>query len=309
MQQQREQESANAEQILPPDASRSGVNTVYVPCAIRNARQHYGVCLNIIKANNEDRLSESCKDCARAILHGNCPSDKMRQEELKAGKALYFVPRVERVAKTSNDDGVTTAVNVDRSSESYQRGWNAVGKKSKPVPIRPALKGSTKRAKSQPAVEKDDFKRGLSSNASMTDVVNDMVSQENAKHKSAGAKPGNPQKSNGKSAQRTHASERDSDESLGNTENVGQREIGDRSRASGSDSKSRDRANESQPAGQDDDNERVDSFSAAGVDKLRGNEAVSERPAEKTQAGRLDDRAEKARKMAMMMRKNNKKKA
>lgn len=48
--QQRDENTQVSEEILPPDASRSGQNATYVPCDIRNARQNYGVCLHIIKA-------------------------------------------------------------------------------------------------------------------------------------------------------------------------------------------------------------------------------------------------------------------
>lgn len=179
--QQRDENTQVSEEILPPDASRSGQNATYVPCDIRNARQNYGVCLHIIKAFEEDRLSESCTDCARAINRNECASMKMRKEELKAGRALYFKQRVVpvKVVSDNSENMAESKVKVDKTSPSYIRGWNAAGQKAKTPPSSSVKRSRPAPVKTVPGTASKP--KAKEKQSEMADLINQMVAEESVK--------------------------------------------------------------------------------------------------------------------------------
>lgn len=165
--------------IYPVEMSQSGRNSYYQFCEHRQQQVSYAVCLHTIKANNENRLrKDDFTECQRALCHGTCPAHALRQEELEANHALYYVPRRESVVFTSKetapkDDGSKSSGKYDLNNESYARGWAQVGSKihGEPRKPRPAYTPP-------PAKPKSHFIE-----ASMADVITQMAKEDRAKPK------------------------------------------------------------------------------------------------------------------------------
>lgn len=157
------------ENDLPPEASRSGKNSIYIGCSVRQARQNYGVCLFIVQAYDEDRLNQSMKDCARAMTGNYCEARQMQQEEKAAGKSLYFKER--QIKVTVIDDNAKPVKSIDKNSTSYKRGFNANTSKSKSV--------SASKAKVTVSKSVSDFEKGLNSERQgALAAINDSVQTE-----------------------------------------------------------------------------------------------------------------------------------
>ncbi|MCG5512880.1 hypothetical protein [Ectothiorhodospira shaposhnikovii] len=95
-------------------------------CDALNQRRFYGSCLVTLEAWKKGEVSTDAEkdvrcDCAGAMNRNNCSAMKLRQEELTAGKAIYFKPlkRLEGMPALS--------MTVDRTSPGFIRGWNAAG--------------------------------------------------------------------------------------------------------------------------------------------------------------------------------------
>jgi hypothetical protein len=89
-------------------------------CDEHQQRRFYRTCLCLKDAYDAGRLNpdEAGQDCAQAMSRGNCNAYKMREEELTASKSIYFTDVI--VIEASSKD-------VDKGSDSYQRGWAQVG--------------------------------------------------------------------------------------------------------------------------------------------------------------------------------------
>lgn len=110
----------------PPEASRSGVNQYYHHCKAVKVSRHYGVCLFTIEAYERGQeLKETA--CVKALTKGTCPAMKMRQEELKAGKALYYIPHVQKDVEDVKVNAPRTR-HIDEQHPSYLRGKKIAGK-------------------------------------------------------------------------------------------------------------------------------------------------------------------------------------
>jgi hypothetical protein len=167
---------------LPPSASMAGDNTIYIGCEVRNARQHYGVCLFTIRAYEQDKLGGGFTDCARAICGNYCQANKMKAEEAAAGKALYYKKR-EIKTTTVQADSASSRSAVDRNSASYQRGWGAIsarGKRSSapPKPKAPAPVLRRQPQSQSPSQPRSELERGMQSVGAMSDVINQAVQHE-----------------------------------------------------------------------------------------------------------------------------------
>lgn len=118
--------------ILPIEASMSGRNSVYQFCDARQQQVAYAVCLHTIKKIQDDTLPrDQFVECQRAYCHNNCPSAKMRAQEVAAGQALFFIPRRTEItdpvaAKAERSDGAKSSGKYDMQNPSYARGW-AIG--------------------------------------------------------------------------------------------------------------------------------------------------------------------------------------
>lgn len=82
------------EQEHPISASRGGKNVVFHYCDALEQRASYAGCLATLEAIAEGR-GELRPDCEVAKLAGNCPAVRMRMDELRAGRSLYFVEYTE----------------------------------------------------------------------------------------------------------------------------------------------------------------------------------------------------------------------
>lgn len=176
--------SETTEIIYPVSHSIRGDNAHYHFCHIRGAQQNYAVCLNILKAMDENRLGEGqFVDCQRACTRDDCDAKKKRAEEAAAGKALYYKPRVNvNPANTrSHEEAQAAALSVssgkyDLNNPSYARGWAQVGstKKSNQEPARkinhkPAFKSPPEKPKTGYVTE------------SGADLVNVLMQEQPAK--------------------------------------------------------------------------------------------------------------------------------
>lgn len=79
-------------EVLPPETSMSGQNSVYHYCPSTNHRCNYGVCLFTIRSFNNEKLNGE-SECYSLIDKKLCPALKLQAEEIKAGRALYYFKR------------------------------------------------------------------------------------------------------------------------------------------------------------------------------------------------------------------------
>ena len=166
----------------PVEKSMMANNTTYIGCDVRGGRHNYAVCLHTIKAFEEERLAKnSFSECQRAIVGGYCPAKNMREEERKLGVAKYYQPRKEVISvKVDTGAVIASSGSVNRNSDSYKRGYGLLDSKKKKS--KPALSKSAASSRKAPvrkaATLKSEFKQALKESATMTDVVNDAVSQK-----------------------------------------------------------------------------------------------------------------------------------
>lgn len=167
--------------LEPIEASQSGKNAYYHFCHIRGGQQSYAVCLHILKAIDEQRISKGqFEDCQRACTRDDCDARRMRAEEIKAGHALYYKQRLVFEPVTDRpevDQSNRSSGKYDLTNPSYARGWasvgRALGKEStgKNIQHKPAFKNPPK--PSAPPKPKDHFvQEGLA------DLVNVLASEK-----------------------------------------------------------------------------------------------------------------------------------
>lgn len=122
--------------ILPPSASMSGKNTVYIHCDHIGRRSSYGVCLFTIKAFEEGRLSD-LSECSSCIQSG-CAAMKMRAQEIESGRALFFKERAAAPATQVDESRPERIISgpTQPHNPNYMRGWNAVGGASSAKPAK-----------------------------------------------------------------------------------------------------------------------------------------------------------------------------
>jgi len=143
------------EKTYPVTASEGGDNTAFVRCRIYNASRHYAVCLRIINRKESGDALNWEVDCNRAIACGECPAVPMRDEELQAGRALYYTPRdTSHLGKTTIFD------------KSYQRGWGSLDKIKRNQP------------KEAPVAKSAPKRKPKSSGSMHADLVNKLMDEE-----------------------------------------------------------------------------------------------------------------------------------
>lgn len=111
---------------MKPEQSRSGMNQYYHKCSAVKSSRHYGVCLFTIEAfERKQELKEAA--CVKAMAKGTCPAMKMRQKERDAGKALYYIPHVQKdVGEVKTKE--SRKRHIDDQHPSYLRGQKIAGK-------------------------------------------------------------------------------------------------------------------------------------------------------------------------------------
>lgn len=88
----------NKTEFIGPEQSFTGDNAYHFDCAVVEHRPTYFVCLHKMKRMTEKGdLPEFYAMCEKAIAGKRCVAVQMRDEELLAGKALYFEARQEWV--------------------------------------------------------------------------------------------------------------------------------------------------------------------------------------------------------------------
>jgi hypothetical protein len=125
----------------PAAASASGKNAYYLGnCECVGHRPSYAACLNKIELRKAGRLSSSLAECSAAINRRECPAQRLRDEELSAGKAIYFIDRA--VLTASNDE--RTALESDRITRLMAG--------ERPEPARRPARKTTEAAPAAPAM-------------------------------------------------------------------------------------------------------------------------------------------------------------
>jgi hypothetical protein len=88
-----------ADKVFPVEKSRCATNSNYHYCPSLEQRQAYSVCLHtieVVTTGGENGLRTECSD---PILKGTCPALSYREDEILAGRALYYNDRAEWLAK------------------------------------------------------------------------------------------------------------------------------------------------------------------------------------------------------------------
>jgi hypothetical protein len=82
----------------PVGASLLGTNAYYLEyCGMGGHRPAYAACLNRVSAvKNGASLGANCTECSSAINVRSCPAIALREEELEAGRALYYINRAKQ---------------------------------------------------------------------------------------------------------------------------------------------------------------------------------------------------------------------
>jgi hypothetical protein len=120
-------------EVRPPQASRAGKNRYYITCDKVGHSRHYGICLFTLEAfERGQKLTE--EPCVKAMIDGTCPALKMRQEELDAGHAIYYIEPDPKLAIDPKDAqrerNAVSHSTVNRNSPSYLRGFNGPSAKT-----------------------------------------------------------------------------------------------------------------------------------------------------------------------------------
>lgn len=105
------------EEVYPPTFSAGGINAYYLNgCDTAGHRPGYAICLNKIAAyERTGKLDDYC-GCGTPIGNKTCIALKMRQEELTAGKAIYFIHR-EKLQAFNNAQVVPVVASKGDSSK------------------------------------------------------------------------------------------------------------------------------------------------------------------------------------------------
>lgn len=140
-----------SELIYPPEKSAAANNATRLNCSEIEGRQRYAICLNVIAAKERGDI-RGFERCTKAIDAGLCNAMKLRAKELEVGRALFYkkeaVAFLEDPEKQSSEKPDRRPT-VDKSSESYQRGWALLDKKRS----RPKAKPLARRTASVKPVE------------------------------------------------------------------------------------------------------------------------------------------------------------
>lgn len=125
-----------AAQSFPITASAGGDNAYYLSyCDAASHRPGYAVCLGKMKINAEDPAQAERRfgECARFMARGNCKAMSMREEELGAGKAIYFISRT---AMIKEDEERAAALATPKTKwGTPKRVSPAQAAKMSPVPV------------------------------------------------------------------------------------------------------------------------------------------------------------------------------
>lgn len=81
-------------EIYLPHVSAGGNNAYYIDtCPVVGHRPSYASCLAKVEQRKAGRLPTAQSDCSASIGRCECPAQGMRQKELDAGQAMFFINR------------------------------------------------------------------------------------------------------------------------------------------------------------------------------------------------------------------------
>lgn len=106
----------------PIHSSTLGTNAYYLDfCNFGGHRPSYAACLSrigLFHANEE--IGVNCAECSVAISRRSCPALAMREEELEAGRALYYINRA-KLQKTNDENLVISGGKMNREAVSVSQ--------------------------------------------------------------------------------------------------------------------------------------------------------------------------------------------
>lgn len=73
------------------DSADAKKNAQFVFCHQFMQRRSYATCIKTLNQIEQD--GKGAPECSRGVRWNTCPSKLMREEELKAGHAIHFIPR------------------------------------------------------------------------------------------------------------------------------------------------------------------------------------------------------------------------
>lgn len=130
-----------SDKIIAVEKSAGGINRYCHYCNVNCKQTLYSICLHTIDYVNRGGTTNFDR-CEQAIKTNHCPAQAMREQELNAGKALYFSEWVVTQPEPEAPAPIELP-KIDKSSDAYQRGWNAVpaarGITSAPIAPRKSL--------------------------------------------------------------------------------------------------------------------------------------------------------------------------
>lgn len=108
------------ETVYPVEASAQGDNAYYCEfCNFGGHRPNYAACLSKIENRQQDgRLSSNDSECSVAIQRRFCQVVAMREEELEAGRAIYYVNRAKQIELNKQSLARHGVQLLDRESKS-----------------------------------------------------------------------------------------------------------------------------------------------------------------------------------------------
>lgn len=164
---------AETEKVYPIEASRQGDNTDLVSCEHYNASRHYAVCIRVIERHEEGGSRSIDRVCHAAINRNDCPAQKMRAQELEAGRALYYTPRgSDRLIVHGQDFGQRT---YPVHHQGYDRAWCRTDRILRGQPARTPMPEDKERPKA--AASKRASKPKLGANLH-GELVNKLIKEE-----------------------------------------------------------------------------------------------------------------------------------
>ena len=166
-------------EVLPVDASRSGRNTVYHHCDQIERRTSYAVCLFTLAAHEKGKLRPD-SECYQHIQRGECKAVGYRQQEIEAGRALFYQERQISTVKVEEEPRQEITGPTKPDSESYMRGWMAAGRilsgGSGKSPARPAARPTPLRSAPKPTPTASERLFGVKE-STLADAVSDAATE------------------------------------------------------------------------------------------------------------------------------------
>jgi len=164
---------------FPVDASTWGKNSFYHHCDVTSQRKNFSVCCTIKRfVDQKSTIPSGYEQCAEAIRNNTCPALAMRAEEVKAGRALYYMPKlkVNLTQKTTQSIRGNRPAMSDSAKEKSAARIDKIFSKDKKVQTKSAPQIKPKRASPSVRPSEDSM-----INMDMGQILKDTIREEKSK--------------------------------------------------------------------------------------------------------------------------------